>query len=117
MDSESPMALILVGQNELWDRLGLQSYAAIRQRIAVPCRVPALDRAQTAAYVQAPLQYAGTEQAIFSDQALDAIPRYATGAARLVNKACTHALLYGAQNGHRVIDEPMITRVIQGELA
>lgn len=117
MDSESPMALILVGQNELWDRLGLQSYAAIRQRIDVQCHVSALDRAQTAAYVQAHLQYAGTEHAIFSDQALDAIHRYATGAARLVNKACTHALLYGAQNGHRVIDEPIITRVIQGELA
>ena len=31
MDSQSPMALILVGQSELWDRLGLQAYAAIRQ--------------------------------------------------------------------------------------
>ena len=117
MDSESPMALILVGQNDLWDRLGLQSYAAIRQRIAVPCRVPALDRAQGAAYVQAHLQSAGTEPAIFSDQALDAIHRYASGAARLVNKVCPHALRYGAQNGHRVIDGPIITRVIQGELA
>lgn len=29
-DSESPMALVLIGQNELWDRLQLQSYAAIR---------------------------------------------------------------------------------------
>jgi type II secretory pathway predicted ATPase ExeA len=33
MDSESPMALILSGQSELWDKkLKLQSYAAIRQR-------------------------------------------------------------------------------------
>ncbi|MFC5702311.1 AAA family ATPase [Cohnella faecalis] len=33
MDAQSPMALILVGQSELWDRIGLQAYAAIRQRI------------------------------------------------------------------------------------
>ncbi|MDR0936736.1 MAG: hypothetical protein LBM98_08655 [Oscillospiraceae bacterium] len=34
MDYESPMALILSGQSELWDKkLKLQSYAAIRQRI------------------------------------------------------------------------------------
>lgn len=33
MDAQSPMALILVGQNELWDRLQLHAYAAIRQRI------------------------------------------------------------------------------------
>ena len=37
MDAQSPMALILVGQSELWDRLRLQSYAAIRQRIDLQC--------------------------------------------------------------------------------
>jgi type II secretory pathway predicted ATPase ExeA len=117
MDSASPLALILVGQTELWDRLERQAYAAIRQRIDVQCQVPYYDRAEVAAYVQAHLTYAGTEQAIFSDQALDAIYRYSSGAARLINKVCTHSLLYGAQNGHRVIDEPIVTRVIQGELA
>ncbi|MCL2342465.1 MAG: ATP-binding protein, partial [Firmicutes bacterium] len=30
MDSQSPMALILAGQSELWEKLKLQSYAAIR---------------------------------------------------------------------------------------
>ena len=37
MDAQSPMTLILVGQNELWERLQLQSYAAIRQRIDLQC--------------------------------------------------------------------------------
>ena len=33
-DSMSPMAVVLVGQTELWDnKLKLQRYAAIRQRI------------------------------------------------------------------------------------
>ena len=117
MDSASPLALILVGQTELWDRLSRQAYAAIRQRIDVQCRVLYLDRAQTAAYVQAHLTYAGTTQVIFADSALDAIYRYSSGAARLINKVATHALLYGAQNGHRVLDEPLVTRVIPGELA
>ena len=36
-DSESPMALVLVGQTELWDKLKLQRYAAVRQRIDVNC--------------------------------------------------------------------------------
>jgi type II secretory pathway predicted ATPase ExeA len=45
MDSESPMALILSGQNELWDnKLRLQSFAAIRQRIDVQCGVGHMDR-------------------------------------------------------------------------
>ena len=118
-DSTSPLALILVGQTELWDRLSLHASAAIRQRIDIPCRVPYLDRAQTAADVQAHLTYAGTgtDHALFSDSALDALDRYSSGAARLIHKAATHALLDGAQNGHRVLDDAVVTRVIQGELA
>ena len=41
-DSTSPMVLILVGQTELWaEKLRLQRYAAIRQRIDVNCVIPA----------------------------------------------------------------------------
>ena len=37
-DSESPMALVLVGQTELWeDKLRLKRYDAVRQRIDINC--------------------------------------------------------------------------------
>lgn len=51
MDSQSPMALILSGQSELWDKLKLQSYAAIRQRIDIQCVVGRLDAAKTSEYI------------------------------------------------------------------
>jgi general secretion pathway protein A len=116
MDSLSPMALILVGQNELWDRLKLQTYSAIRQRIDLQCRLTHLDRAQVGEYIKRHLNYAGAEQEIFSDAAVDALYRFSSGAVRLVNKACTHCLLYGAQNGRRIIDDHMVKLVIDGEL-
>lgn len=116
MDAHSPMALILVGQTELWERLTLQAYTAIRQRIDLQCRLPYFDRAQVGAYIQHQLAYAGVEHALFAEAAIDAIYRFSGGAARLVNKVCTHSLWYGAQNGHRVLDEAIVTRVIQGEL-
>ncbi|MDU2210145.1 MAG: type II secretory pathway protein [Eubacterium sp.] len=109
--------LILVGQNELWDRLTLQSYAAIRQRIDLQCKLPHFDRSQTQAYIQKHLAYAGASQDIFSEVAIDDIYRYSGGAARLINKACTHCLMYGFQNKHRIIDDHMVKRVIQGELS
>lgn len=40
--------------------------------------------------------------------------RFSSGAARLVNKACTHCLLYGSQKGRRIIDDHMVKLVIQG---
>ncbi|WP_407306387.1 ExeA family protein [Desulfosporosinus sp. SB140] len=117
MDAQSPMALILVGQSELWDRLQLQAYAAICQRIDLQCKLTHYDRAEVEAYIKRHLDYAGAKHAIFSDQAMDDIYRYSTGAARLVNKVCTHCLMYVAQNGHRIIDDRMVKRVIEGELS
>ena len=117
MDAQSPMALILVGQSELWDRLGLQAYAAIRQRIDLQCKLPHFDREQTGAYIHRHMAYAGADHEIFSDGAIDDIYRYSSGSARLINKACTHSLIYGAQNKHRIIDDHMIKRVISGELS
>jgi len=38
MDAQSPMSLILVGQSELWDKLQLQAYAAIRGICQDSCR-------------------------------------------------------------------------------
>jgi len=116
MDAQSPMALILVGQTELWDKLRLQAYAAIRQRVDLQCKLAHLDRAQVDEYIKQHLAYAGTEQAIFSDSAVEEIYRFSSGTARLVNKICTHCLLYGAQNGYRIIDDHMVKRVIEGEL-
>lgn len=117
MDSQSPMALILVGQSELWEKFQLQAYAAIRQRIDIQCRLNHYDRAQMGEYVHRHLDYAACDKEIFSDAALDEIFKYSTGSARLINKLCTHCLLYGAQNGRRIIDDHMVKLVIQGELA
>ena len=58
-DSISPMALVLVGQTELWDKLRMQRYAAVRQRIDINCVLPHLDRAETERYIQSHLAYAG----------------------------------------------------------
>ncbi|MFD1673190.1 ExeA family protein [Alicyclobacillus fodiniaquatilis] len=117
MDSQSPMALILVGQSELWDRLNLQAYAAIRQRIDVQCKLPYYDRAEVSEYIRCHLAYAGAPHDIFSDKAIDEIYRFSSGAVRLVNKVCTHCLMYGAQSRHRIIDDHVVNLVIQGELS
>lgn len=117
MDAQSPMTLILVGQNELWERFQLQSYAAIRQRIDLQCKLQHLDRSETGEYIKQHLKYAGADHDIFTDTAIDVIYHYTSGTARLINKVCTHCLLYGAQNGRRIIDDHMVKNVIQGELS
>mgnify|MGYP003966518261 FL=1 len=116
MDSVQPMSLILVGQNELWDKLKRQHYAAIRQRIDLKCEIPPYDRSQTDEYIRTHLSYAKGNQDIFTDKALDEIYRYSAGSARAINKLCTHALIFAAQRAKKLIDDHMIRTVIAGEL-
>ena len=116
MDSFSPMALILAGQSELWDRLKLNAFAAIRQRIDIKCELQAYDRAAAEQYIRTHLAYAGTVNDIFTEKAYDEIYSYSFGSARLINKACTHCLMLAAQQGRKIVDDYLVRDVIEGEL-
>jgi general secretion pathway protein A len=117
MDSQNPMALVLVAQNELWDKLRKQTYAAIRQRIDIKCEIPQLDRAQTEAYITSHLSYAEGRLDIFTDKAIDEVYKYSAGAPRAINKVCSHSLLSAHQRAKRIIDDYMVKEVINKEMA
>ena len=116
MDSSSPMALVLVGQDELWDKLRMQLYAAIKGRIDIKCELSGMDRSELDAYMRAHLAYAGGKDEIFTDSALDELHKYAVGSARAVNKAATHCLMHAAQRAKKLIDDTMVKTVIDAEL-
>ena len=116
-DSMSPMALVLCGQTELWDnKLRLQRYAAIRQRIDINCVLPHLDRAETEQYVHSHLLYSGCERDIFSDKALDEVFKVTTGIPRMINRVCEKSLMYSFQQQKRIIDDYMVKYVIEHEM-
>ena len=97
-DSVSPMAVVLVGQTELWDnKLKLQRYAAIRQRIDMYCTLPHLDRAETEQYVKNHMDYAECSQEIFTTKAMDEIHKASAGIPRMVNRVCEKSLMYAFQ--------------------
>lgn len=117
-DSMSPMALVLVGQSELWDeKLRLKRYAAVRQRIDINCVLPHLDRPETEKYVKSHLAYAGvTGQELFSRRALDEIYRLSSGIPWLINRVCEKCLMYGVQQSLRIIDDKDVLFVSEHEM-
>lgn len=116
-DSVSPMALVLVGQNELWDeKLRLQRYAAIRQRIDMYCVLPPFDRAETEQYISAQLKYSGCDHELFTSGAVDEIFRISNGTAREINRICRDSLMYACQQKNRLIDDHMIHYVSEHEM-
>lgn len=117
MDSENPMSLILVGQLEPRDVLKKQIYEAIRQRIDLRYSLVPFDRTATAGYIKSHLEYAGETRDIFTDVAIDTIFSYSKGAARRINKLCTTCLIHAAQTGKRIIDDHMISLIIDEEFS
>jgi len=118
MDSHSPMALILVGQSEIRDILKKQVYEAISQRIDLRCFIPPLDRSQTADYIAAHLDYAaGASAQIFTDAAVTAIFDFSAGLPRKINRLATMCLMHAAQTSKRIIDDHMVSLIIDGELS
>lgn len=117
LDSESPMGLILVGQSELWQKLQLQAYTAIRQRIDIRSALNHYDRSRTGAYMKQHLAYAGATNEIFTEAAIDAIYQYTSGTARMIDKVCTSLLLYGGQSKLRLIDDHAVKLVLECEFA
>ncbi len=113
-DSMSPLALVLVGQTELWDtKLKLQRYAAIRQRIDLYCVLPHLDRAETEPYIRSHLDYAGCPQEVFTEKAVDEIFKASTGIPRMINRVCEKSLMYSFQKQKRLIDDYMVKFVVE----
>ena len=116
-DSASPMSLILVGQTELWDqKLRLQSYAAIRQRIDMNIVLNRLDRAETGKYIAAHMAYAGVKQDLFTSGAEDEIFKASAGIPRMINRICEKTLMYAYQQQKRLIDEHMVRFVADHEM-
>ena len=110
------MALVLVGQCELWDKLKQQRYTAVRQRIDLYCTLHPLDRAETERYIRSHLDFAGGRMDIFTDVAMDAILKGSHGIPRTINRICEKSLAYAFQNGKRLIDEHTVFYVTEHEL-
>ncbi len=116
-DSESPIALILVGQRELWEqKLRLQTYAAIRQRIYMRIVLEHLERSEVHGYISSHLNYAGCKQELFTSDAEEEIYKVSGGIPRQINDVCEKTLLYAFQQQKRLIDGHMVRFVADNEM-
>lgn len=115
MDSENPLALILAGQPELWDKLKLQSFRAVQHRIDVKCFLNPFDFSRTKAYIDRQIAYSGHTGPIFSDDAEQVIYEYSGGIPRLINRACSQSLFFAYQSRRSIVDDRMVRQILESE--
>lgn len=101
--------LVLAGSPSLEERFSSPRLASFGQRIVARCYLEPLGREETAAYVAAQLQWAGSlSPNLFDAAALERIHLATDGVVRLVNQLCDHALLLAGLAGQRSITAAVI---------
>lgn len=117
MDSSSPLALILSGQDELWTKLRSESCRAIRQRVDLAIRISPLALEEAAPYINAHLNYADCKRELFNAGAIEAVYRHSSGIMRIINKLCIHALFEGIKEGKtEIITEDLVEKAVNNPI-
>ena len=102
--------IFFVGQNELHKLIMDERNKALRQRIAVHYNIEPLTEPETEEYIKHRLRVAGTEEEIFSIDAIYELSSFSKGYPRLINIICDRALLTGYVLGVKKIDGKIVKK-------
>jgi type II secretory pathway predicted ATPase ExeA/tetratricopeptide (TPR) repeat protein len=100
--------IFFVGQNEFKEVLLSPSCHALRQRITLFCSIEPLSENETHEYVFHRLKFAGTNERLFSPDAIREIQKFTKGYPRLINIICNRALLTGYVKEQKEIDANIV---------
>jgi general secretion pathway protein A len=111
-DTEKLLPVVLTGQAELADRLAQPGCAALKQRIALRCRLLPLTASETAQYVELRLRTAGGDPGrTFTRRAIDLIHQRSGGIPRTISVICDNALMSGFALDQRPIGRDLVLEV------
>ena len=115
LDDRNLLAVVLIGQTELRDRLNRKPYRALRQRIGMQYHLGPLDREETESYIRHRLMVAGRSEPLFDEQALEFLYEQSGGIPRRINIIAGNALVEGFGQEARTIGQKIIESVVAEE--
>jgi len=116
LDDRNLLAIVLIGQTELRDRLNRKPYRALRQRIGMQYHLGPLDREETEAYVRHRLGVAGRSGPLFDERALELLYEHSGGLPRRINIIAGNALVEGFGREARTIGQEIIESVVEEDV-
>lgn len=112
-DSESPLALILVGQVQLRQKLKNLDNTALDERIFLRYHLAGLSMTETRAYVQAHLKAVGASPDIFAKDAVEVIFQHSKGLPRRINRIAILSLLKAGHKEVKTIDGAVVVEAVK----
>jgi len=113
LDDRNLLALVLIGQTELRDRLNAKYYHALRQRIGMQFHLRPVNADETRAYVQHRLRVAGRDAPLFEEEAMALLFEYSGGVPRRLNIIAANALVEGFGREAVTIGPEIIESVVK----
>jgi len=95
-DNAGRLAILLVGQSGLRQKLCMAHLEPVAQRITVRYGLEGFDRDTTALYLQHRLKIAGLDRPLFTEPALEALHQASQGVMRRIDTLAHHALATAA---------------------
>ena len=112
-ETEKLIQIVLIGQPELKQKLGLNRLEQLRQRVAIYFHLSPLDFEEMQEYILYRLKVASqSNREYFTPEALRLVYQFSNGVPRLINQICDFALLTGYVDGLKIIDERIMQEVI-----
>ena len=106
------LSLVLVGQQELADRLNDPSLRQLKQRIVLRCSLAPLNLQWTASYIAARLRVAGAVPTeVFAKDAVIAVYEASRGIPRTIGVICENALLAGFAAQQKPVGRSIVEEV------
>lgn len=106
------VAVALVGQPELADRLNEPQLRQLKQRVALRCELSALDLRDTAGYIAARVRIAGgSAETLFTRDAVIAIHEHSRGIPRVTSVICDNALVSGFAADQKPVGRDLVLEV------
>jgi len=110
--SGNTVAVAMVGQPEMAERLNEPGLRQLKQRIALRCELSPLDLNETAAYVAARVRVAGGRpDVLFTRDAILAIYEHSLGIPRTISVLCDNALVNGFAADARPVGRQIVEEV------
>lgn len=113
--NEKLVQIMLLGQQELNEKLKSPHLRQLKQRIGIKYHIPPLDNNETKDYIDHRLRVAGyepKEKPLFTVSALTEIYRYSKGYPRLINILCDTVLLNAYTENLKQINAPLVRKAV-----
>ena len=115
MDSKSEVTFVLVGQNQLVNKINMSELASLKRRIRVRYKFNNLSVEDTMRFIEHQLKIVGITKTVFTEDTKNEIYRVSNGIICNINNICYDLMVTAVEKSLEIIEPSLMESVLAGE--